>query len=366
MNTQLASYEPAQGAGYAYPALVVGDKPTVVLVDVQTASTMNQQRRKRPTLMPEFAGKDSQGRAKVFRFLDANGQLMTPRLPMPIDISSQWGRDLLLTVRAYKLFYDPTIVIHNPMEIAAAEMVSDDLMLDAMLKLKELRQAGDLETLINLLRRLEGPVGSKTEDMVVAALLRIAKKSPQSILDLVDDPRFQQKVMIDKALEAKRLILRDRYYYYPDNVFGGKLIAEGEEKLLFEIAHNVDLSAYILQSADLLGSRGLIDPLTQPPTPALTAEQLAELRAFDTIGDVVVNTGQESQEDVEEMEAMNEQQVRDLVKKAIVTNYLETVNGKVKVSDGSFRKPEDAEAYFVINTRAAEAMRTEMQMQGLL
>lgn len=348
------------------PATAVSTNPQIVLIDIQTAATMNPQRRPRPYLMPEFDGINEEGKDWRFRFTDKDGKLISPRLPLNIDISTEHGKKQLLVVKAYKMFIEPRIQIFNPMEAAEEEVMSADMMLDAMNELKTLRTNNDEETLINLSRRITGPVGNRTLDMVVAALVRVAQSEPKKILNLLKDPFFNQKVLVDKALEARMLIKRSDWFYYPETIFEGRLIAEGEVSLIQKMEHDSDLAAYIKQAATRVGSsQAFASAESLPVMPTLNEEQREALRSLQGAGSAVNNT--DSKEgNPDELAELDEQAIRALVNKAIDGNFLGVVQDKVQMPDETLRTKPDAEAYFVQNPRAAAALRDEMNSIGIL
>lgn len=374
MNTQVAN-QFLQPSAHFYNAAPVtaaqNTSPYTVLVDMVRQSTMNPQRARGRghTLLDRFQGKDSNGKPMTYKFIGHDNKPFGPRLPFPVDMTTEWGRKILLTFKAYKLFVDDKLVIHDPLKNAKQEVASDDLMADAIFLIRKYRQSGENERLMNLLRRIEGGIGSKSIDIVVANLHRIAKEDPASILSLENDPEFNQKVLIDKAMEARALIFRERYFYYPeDGPYKGRLIADGWNQLMANMREDPALQAYITAAADRVATLAL--PTNEPITPMLTEEQRAAIREVesagtaDTLGDEEEEGGNDFYRDEDEL---SETQIRALVKSALEMEYFEEDGpGKFRCSDQKSRTAADLEGWYVGNPAIAEQLKTELSEQGLL
>ncbi len=369
MNTAVMGFNPGADSPYALARAAqanVTQGSNIVLVDMHRRGNMNAFRPegRGHTLMPEFEIMDEHGNRHKKRFRDASGKVFSPRLPYPVDTSTEHGRTLLSIFNLYKLFIEPKLVIHNPIKKAQEDVQNTDLMLEALSKLKALRDAGDMETLTNMLRRLEGPVGSKTSEVVIATLSRIAQLEPRRIMKLDVDPNFEQKVLIDKAIEAKRLIEKNGYYYYPEAINEGRLIAEGEDKLILSMRSNRELQDYFKQAAELLKEQPLTAVVTS--IPRLTDEQREALAELDDLGDMIDEEDETDGLGNDDIEMLTEPQTRALVQKAMANGFLEDdSNGKYKAADNTFRTPLETESWYVVNGRAAEALRLEMSSQGM-
>jgi hypothetical protein len=339
--------------------------PNVVLIDMKRRRTMNQSKSggRGGQLLDEFKGLDSNGKPKTYRFRDAAGKRFAPTLPFDVDISTDHGKILHATFIAYKTYIDDNIIIHNPLKKAKDDIVSDDVMLDAMLVLKELRKAGDNDTLINLLRRMEGPIGRKTIDVVVANLNRLAKERPQDLLDVYNDEDFKRKVMVDKAIEAGRVIQNDRYFYYPAGVHNGRMIADGWNNLILHIQQDTDFQSYLIAAEN-----ALLNGPTPKATAASTTLSKEDKEALALLDEVDESQEEETEDgDVDNPDILTEAQIRQCVKVAISVGHLEEDgNGNYLAIDGKYRTPEEIETSYVMNPALAKALQKDLKLNGYI
>lgn len=325
-----------------------------VHIDIGYRSTVNPRKTPSAELLEEFdvtfppKGNDKGG-TKIFRFYDDSGKPFRPKLPFMLHRNHPYFEKNLAAFKAYKETRRPQMQILDPQEEDNKELDLVDLKRQALNKVADLKKADQNDTLVNMLRRLEGSVGDITIREIVLRLNRIAEQDPSRILSLDSDPNFDTKVVIDKAIEAGRIALHDgRFFKYPD----GRLIADGLEQMVFKMKSDLGVKSYVAN--------------TTTPTSVIPEEPassvLTDLDSLRALGEdeTKENTVSDSKPEI------SEDRMQKAIQAGIDMEYFTTdAAGAYKLEGGaSFKELKDAVLWYSANPDKFISFETEMRSYG--
>jgi hypothetical protein len=216
-----------------------------ITIGVGQTSIVNPRRTPGANLMDSFAATDEDGNTHIYKFRNELGEAFVPRLPFVLRRNHPFFKENLTAFLIYKKFYRPQMTIFDPEAENKKELDLDALELEARNLVYQYQKENRVETLMDMLRRLEGPFPDTTLEQVVLRLSRIAKSEPQRIMALTNDPDFEVKVIIDKALACvpPRLVLQDgRYFKLPNS---DTLIADGLPAMVLKVKTDAGFKSWI-------------------------------------------------------------------------------------------------------------------------
>ena len=326
-------------------------------------SATNPKKRGGLTLMDIFSAIDpATSETKMFRFRDENGNTITPKLPFPLLQSHPYFKENLAAFHAYKALYRPQMVIYDPEEAQDEELDRDQQELDARNRIAKLRDENDTDQLINILRRIEGPVSDVTLDTLVLKLNRIAKAEPEKILSIEEDADFGLKVIIDKAVEGGRLRLQDgRFYKLPNE---DRLIADGLSQMVLLLKNDSGTKAYLMDAP--IPAQVLSAEVKAPAGRGKRGKTTDWIKEGETITTVTVQS--DGSTTLSDEKKYSDAQIENLVLIAIDKElYAKDNTGMYTlVGDKKVATPEEAVVFFKLNQDAAKGLENELRGYGMM
>ena len=216
----------------------------VVQIDITTRNPAMPGRRQRPTLN-DYVLVERAGKKQYKYFFDPKtGAKVAPQLPITLRKDEPYYENNRAFIELYKAIYGASeIQIIDQGEQLTSEADKLALETKALTYLAELKASGSVDKMIQLIRQLEGPVpAGTTQTELEVKLGRIAKDTPQRLLDASEDTDFGVKAVILSAIDGGRIVQKDRFYYERD---GKTLLSDGLDQLISKYRTDKNVKALL-------------------------------------------------------------------------------------------------------------------------